>query len=304
MTKQTLDLQALRSFVLGIELNNFALAAKRLHRSSSAVSAQLKKLEEQTGCQLVKKSGRQLLPTDSGEQLLSYAKRLLALNDEAINALVLPQLSGKLHFAMQQDFAESFLTQVLGQFSRAYPQIQLCTSVTRNAQLIEGVKQAQYDLALAWNGDQQSAYQQTLGTLPLHWLAHPNLALESLLQQQPLPLVMFEAPCLMRKIATEALDKAGIAWKVVYSSQSLNGIWSAVNAGLGITLRTRFGLPASIMVIENVLPPLGNLALVMHQAQKKAKPEVARLGEIIRQQLIQHQVHLYPLSLELHGRGK
>jgi DNA-binding transcriptional LysR family regulator len=286
MGKQILDLQALRSFVLGMELNNFALAAKRLHRSSSAVSAQLKKLEQQTGCQLVKKSGRQLLPTDSGELLLSYAKRLLALNDEAIAALVLPELTGKLHFAMQQDFSESFLTQVLGQFSRAYPQVQLSTSVTRNQQLIQGIEQGQYDLALAWDTGQNCANQQVLGTLPLQWLSQPNFPVRSLLQQQQaLPLVMFEAPCLMREKATAALDKAGIAWKVVYSSQSLNGIWAAVEAGLGITVRTSIGLPASISAIEAILPPLGSLGVLMHRTEGTEKPEATRLGEIVGQQV-------------------
>lgn len=286
MGKQILDLQALRSFVLGMELNNFALAAKRLHRSSSAVSAQLKKLEQQTGCQLVKKSGRQLLPTDSGELLLSYAKRLLALNDEVIAALVLPELTGKLHFAMQQDFSESFLTQVLGQFSRAYPQVQLSTSVTRNQQLIQGIEQGQYDLALAWDTGQNCANQQALGALPLQWLSQPNFPVRSLLQQQQaLPLVMFEAPCLMREKATAALDKAGIAWKVVYSSQSLNGIWAAVEAGLGITVRTSIGLPASISAIEAILPPLGSLRVLMHRAEGTEKPEATRLGEIVAEQV-------------------
>ncbi|WP_432451907.1 MULTISPECIES: LysR substrate-binding domain-containing protein [unclassified Agarivorans] len=287
MSQQTLDLQALRSFVLGMELNNFALAAKRLHRSSSAVSAQLKKLEQQTGCPLVKKSGRQLLPTDSGEQLLSYARRLLALNDEAMAALVVPELTGKLHFAMQQDFSESFLTQVLGQFSRAYPQVQLCTSVTRNQQLVQGIEQGQYDLALAWDAGQSCANQQVLGALPLLWLSHPNLSLESLLRRrQALPLVMFEAPCLMREKASAALDKAGIPWKVVYSSQSLNGIWAAVEAGLGVTVRTSIGLPASLLAIDDLLPSLGNLGLLMHRTEGAEKPEVVRLGEIVRQQVV------------------
>ena len=110
-----LDLDALRSFVTGMECGSFAQAALRLSRSTSAVSAQLKKLESQCGTALVAKQGRHLVLTAEGEKLMSYARRLLALNDETLRALRGERLTGEIHLGMQEDFGESLMPGILGQ---------------------------------------------------------------------------------------------------------------------------------------------------------------------------------------------
>jgi Transcriptional regulator len=117
----TFDSEALRSFVTGIELGSFVLAADRLGRSTSAVSAQLKKLEQQAGTELVQKSGRHLILTGRGEVMLSYARRILSLNDEASAVLLASTLSGSLNLGMQEDFGETLLPAILGTFTRAHP---------------------------------------------------------------------------------------------------------------------------------------------------------------------------------------
>ena len=117
-----LDLDALRSFVTGMECGSFAQAALRLSRSTSAVSAQLKKLESQCGTALVTKQGRHLVLTAEGEKLMSYARRLLALNDETLRALQGERLTGEIHLGMQEDFGESLMPGILGQFKRHHPQ--------------------------------------------------------------------------------------------------------------------------------------------------------------------------------------
>ncbi|MDW6002657.1 LysR substrate-binding domain-containing protein [Vibrio mangrovi] len=282
---QTLDLQALRTFVLGMELNNFALAAKRLHRSTSAVSAQLKKLEDQSGLTLVRKEGRHLFPTPAGEQLLSYARRLLALNDEAMQAIQAIDLAGQVRFAMQEDFAEGFLTRILGSFSRAHPLVQLSTTVARNSTLISGIREDQYDLALAWNGGAKTPYSETVAEIPLHWLGQPGFPVADILAQgKPLPLVMFAPPCQIRNNAIQALDAARIPWQVTYTSHSLHGIWAALEAGLGISARTALALPPSLTIL-NTLPPLPQLSVSLHQSREESPQPVKRLIEIIRQQL-------------------
>jgi DNA-binding transcriptional LysR family regulator len=121
MRLTNLDMDALRSFVAGIEAGSFAQAADLLGRSTSAVSAQLKKLEEQTGAELVRRSGRGLALTDGGEVMLSYARRLLSINDEALSAVQGPELAGWVRLGIQEDFGESLLPQVLGRFARAHP---------------------------------------------------------------------------------------------------------------------------------------------------------------------------------------
>jgi DNA-binding transcriptional LysR family regulator len=123
--RTNLDMDVLRTFVTGFELGSFARAADRLGRSQSAVSTQLRKLEEQIGLPLVQKSGRGLALTTAGERLLSYAKRLLELNDEAVDTIRGSDLEGWVRLGLPQDFADTFLPAVLGRFSRAHPRVRV-----------------------------------------------------------------------------------------------------------------------------------------------------------------------------------
>ncbi|WP_115717854.1 LysR substrate-binding domain-containing protein [Gallaecimonas mangrovi] len=257
MRKITLDLEALRSFVAGVELGSFAQAALTLNRSTSAVSAHLKKLEQQLGQGLFKKAGRGLELLPAGESLLSYARHLLALNDEAVLALGQNQLEGKVRLGLQEDFGESLLTEVLARFNRAYPSVEIEVQVNRNGDLLAAMHNQQLDLALAWQQPGGHNGGELIKSFPLCWLGRPDTALT-----EPLPLVLFEAPCLIRQQALDALDKAGIRWRVVMTSRSLAGIWAAVQAGLGITVRTRAGVPTALKVLAG-LPPLPPLALTM-----------------------------------------
>lgn len=226
-----LDLDALRSFVTGMECGSFAQAALRLSRSTSAVSAQLKKLESQCGTALVAKQGRHLVLTAEGEKLMSYARRLLALNDETLRALQGERLTGEIHLGMQEDFGESLMPGILGQFKRHHPQVRIVARVDRNGPLRQALAEEVLDLALLWQTEDQGP---GMGRCPLAWIAHPDLDIGALLASgEPLPLVMFDSPCLMRSRAIACLDAAGIPWQVVFVSHSLNGIWAAVQAGLG-----------------------------------------------------------------------
>lgn len=189
-----LDLDALRSFVTGMECGSFAQAALRLSRSTSAVSAQLKKLESQCGTALVTKQGRHLVLTAEGEKLLSYARRLLALNDETLRALQGERLTGEIHLGMQEDFGESLMPEILGQFKRHHPQVRIVARVDRNGPLRQALAEEALDLALLWQTEDQGP---GLGLCPLAWIAHPDLDIRALLVSgEPLPLVMFDSPCL------------------------------------------------------------------------------------------------------------
>jgi len=274
----TFDLDVLRSFVLGIELGSFAKAADRLGRSTSAVSAQLKKLEEQVEQPIVRKSGRGMVLTPRGETLFSYAKRLLALNDEAATAVRGADLEGWVRLGLQEDFGENLLTEALGSFARAHPLVRIEAKVARNAELIDLVSSGQLDLALAWDSGQTLPYTRFVAALPMCWIGQetecPNL------QGEPLPLVAFESPCLMRSAATGALDHAGIPWRLAFTSASLSGIWAAVGAGLGITVRTQAGLPKSLRVVDG-MPELPTISLMLHRSESEPGDLVRKLEEII-----------------------
>ncbi|WP_254846099.1 LysR substrate-binding domain-containing protein [Raoultella terrigena] len=280
-----LDLDALRTFVTGIECGSFAQAALRLSRSTSAVSAQLKKLEMQCDAGLVVKQGRHLALTAEGEKLMGYARRMLELNDEALRALKGERLSGEIRIGMQEDFGESLMPGILGQFKRHHPQLRIVARVDRNLPLRQALAERTLDMALLWQTDNAG---QTFGQCPLEWIYHPDLDVAALLAAgEPLPLVMFESPCLMRSRAIAALDAAAIAWQVMFVSHSLSGVWAAVQAGLGLTVRTKIGMPQNLRSASRLLPSPGSLAIGLEENPLQARnaPACAMLGQLMAEAL-------------------
>jgi DNA-binding transcriptional LysR family regulator len=286
MRLTNLDMDALRSFVAGIDAGSFAQAADRLGRSTSAVSAHLKKLEDQTGTALVRKAGRGLTLTDGGEVLLSYARRLLTLNDEAMNAVRGAELEGWIRLGIQEDFGEAVLPQVLGRFARAHPKVRIEGRIARNGELLEKIASGHLDLALAWDDGTASAIDR-IASLPLCWLGaaeeEPTWRADG---REPLPLAALEAPCLLRAIACDHLDRQGIAWRIAFVTPSLGGLWAATAAGLGIALRTPVGRPPSVRVLDPAthgLPHLPSLDLRLLRSDKGPNPIGDHLATIIRQ---------------------
>lgn len=285
MRLPTFDLDVLRTFVLGVDLHSFAKAADRLGRSTSAISAQLKKLEEQVGTPVLNKSGRGLALTSVGEALLGHARRLLELNDSVFDALNQTRTEGTLRLGVQEDFGEWVLSEVLRRFALLYPMISLEVRIARNAELLTLVDSGTLDLALTWATGHASPYVTLLGQTPMHWIGPHDKPIP--LRSAPLPLVMFDAPCVLRSAATEALDRAGIAWRVALTSPSVGGIWAAVDAGLGVTLRTSMGLPAHLRVLEE-LPSVPSLAYELHRNRQQPTEPVAQLATLIRESLERH----------------
>jgi DNA-binding transcriptional LysR family regulator len=218
------DLDVLRSFATGMDLGSFAKAADRLGRSTSAVSAQLKKLEDQAGTPIFHKSGRGLALTEAGETMLAYARRLLELNDEAAIAVHGVELEGWVRLGLQEDFSESLLPEVLGRFMRAHPKVRIEARMARNAELLDRVISGRLDLALAWSAGAPTPHFERVARTPMRWIgsATKREAWRTL-QGEPLPLAALEAPCLFRTAATNALDRAGLAWRLAFVSPSLGG---------------------------------------------------------------------------------
>ncbi|TCU15736.1 LysR substrate-binding domain-containing protein [Rhizobium sullae] len=287
MRRTIFDLDVLRTFATGMELGNFAKAADRLGRSTSAVSAQLKKLEEQAGTPIFRKAGRGLALTEAGETMLAYARRLLELNDEAAAAVHSVELEGWVRLGLQEDFGENLLPDVLGRFARAHPKVRIEARVVRNAELLERVTTGKLDLALAWSDRTLTAHCEKIGEVPMRWIGpavgEPGWNAAS---GEPLPLASLEAPCVLRTAATHALDRANIAWRLAFVSPSLGGLWAATAAGLGVTIRTPIGLPAKVKPLKPAalgLPELPSLGLVLHRAEADPDPATARLASIVLQ---------------------
>ncbi|MEB6379001.1 LysR substrate-binding domain-containing protein [Leclercia adecarboxylata] len=283
----TLDLDALRSFVTGIECGSFALAANRLCRSTSAVSAQLKKLEQQCGAALVMKKGRGLALTRDGEIVMGYARRMLALNDEMQHALQGELFQEEIRIGMQEDFGESLMPGILGEFRRHHPAVRITARVDRNRALLNAFDDNALDMVLLWQNENEPRKGRLVGQSQMVWIQPPEMDLNALLARgEPLPLVMFDSPCLMRSHAIECLNQAGIPWQVVFVSHSLSGIWAAVRAGLGVTLRTRIGMPDSLRVAEKLLPAPGMLGIALEQHENDTEQRAQMLlGQLMEQAL-------------------
>lgn len=292
MRRLTFDLDVLRTFVTGVDMGSFAKAADRLGRSTSAVSAQLKKLEDQLGMPVLRKEGRGMVTTSAGEALLGYARRLLELNDEAATAVRGAELAGSVRLGMQEDFGEHLLTEVLGRFARVHPKLRIEARVARNAVLMEQLAGDRLDLVLAWDGSSTEpspspALRQApaITRLPLRWIGAAD-AQPLPDGAEPLPLVVMESPCMMRSHAIAALDHAGIPWRIAFSSQSLGGVWAAVAAGLGVTVRTGMILPLGVRALDgSALPALPAVGLRLHRGEAQLSAPAQRLHDIVLEAL-------------------
>jgi DNA-binding transcriptional LysR family regulator len=282
-----LDTDILRTLVTAQQLGGFNRAADKLGRSQSAISQQVRKIEQQIGATLFRKQGRGLVLTEAGDVVLAYARRLLALNDEAVEAVRGRAVEGSVRFGLPADFAESWLPCALGSFKRAHPGVRIEAVVDRNKRLLERIDRGELDLVLALaNEDRGDA--QRLARLPLVWVGATSCDIEWT-SKRPLPLAMFEPPCFFRETALSALERAGIAWNMAFTSPSLHGLWAALEAGLGITLRTVVGLPRGVRVLgpRHGLPKDTGpaIAVCLHDGGRPLQPALDRLRSIIVQTL-------------------
>jgi DNA-binding transcriptional LysR family regulator len=279
--RPNLDIDVLRTFVTGVELGSFAQAAERLGRSPAAVSAQLKKLESQVGQALLVKSGRKLALTDAGELLLGYARRMLELNDEAVDRVRSSTVEGWVRVGLPHDFAEHGLPAALGRFAKTHDKVRIEARAERNSELIKRVAEGKLDLALVWQDERVPRYLEKVAELPLVWIGQPGFVRSA---KATLSLAAFEAPCLFRAAATAALDKVGQPWSLSFTTPSLAGLWAAVEGGLGLAVRTPIGVPRHLALLGKAekLPALPTVSLVFIGTPDAQTPAVKLLQDILR----------------------
>jgi len=246
---------------------------------------QLRKLEAQVGEPLVRKSGRGLEPTDAGVQLLAYARRLLDLNDETVAAVRSSRLEGKVRFGLPVDFAETWLPDLLGRFSKAHPRVQIEVQAEGTAHLLDGLALQRFDLVLGWGRGGDSVIGETLADIPAVWIGRPELRLGSGTDGEAIALVLHDAPCVFRRIGLRALEQAGLASSIAFTSSSLPGLWAALAAGLGASIRTTIGMPASLAPLDGraaKLPDLPSVPLTLYRAARTLNGPAEALADLVR----------------------
>jgi DNA-binding transcriptional LysR family regulator len=266
------DIDALRTMVVGVDLGGFSRAALRLHRSPSAVSMQLRKLEAQAGQRLFRRSGRGLSLTEAGDVLLRYARRVLALNDEMGAAVGAIADGGTVRVGMPQDFAHAALQTLLARYARVCPATYVEVRAGRNYELADDVKSGRLDLALAFAAAGKGTGQR-VATVPAVWIGRARRP-DAASAERITPLVVFDGPCLFRDMAIDSLTRAGLPWRLTMMTPSLAGLWCGVRAGLGFTVRTALEIPAGLAIVPPGagLPALPPVDVVLYCEANRPAP--------------------------------
>ncbi len=283
--KATFDTESLRAIVAGADLGSFARAAVQLGRSQSAISMQLKKLEQQAGTPLFTRQGRGLAPTEAGDALIAYARQIIALNDEAAAAVGATMRTAIVRLGLPQDFFDDVMPAALKAFAQAYPNVQVDIRVGDNHKLSDEVKTGRLDGAIAFFEEGANHEGELLCALPMRWLAHETYAPTK--ASESVDLVMFDHPCLFRKAALSVLDRSARRWRMAVTTPSLLYVWSALRSNLGIGVRTEHALPRDVVCLDErsglpVLPSIELRLLRSNNASARSKA----LCEILQRESI------------------
>ena len=241
----TLDLDQLRTFVAIAEAGSFTRAAEAVHKTQSAVSMQMRRLEERVGKTIFVRDGRMSKLTEDGERLLGYARRMVRLSDETLAAFDETELTGSVRLGTPDDYADRFLPEILARFARSNPRVEVSVVCEQSMALMDMAKRADIDLAIVTNcgGSDLEVVRQE----PLLWVASASHHVE---EQEVLPLAMSKPPCIWRTAGLEALAGIGRKYRVLYTSGNSTAISAAVQAGLAITVLAESALRPGMRVLS------------------------------------------------------
>jgi DNA-binding transcriptional LysR family regulator len=277
---RTLDLTALRSFVMVAEAGGVTRAAGLLNLTQSAVSMQIKRLEDLIGLTLLDRSGRGVGLTPSGEQLLGYARRMLTLNDEAWGRLTGPECAGELVLGVPHDIVYPGIARVMQAFVPAFPRVKVQLISSFTLKLKDQLRRGEVDIILTTEGGVEEG-GEALATRPLVWVGAPG---GQAWRQRPLRLA-FEDACYFRKGVQQRLDQAGIPWEMAVESESTRSVEVMVSADLAV--HTMIEGNEKRLFFEKVphggaLPDLWNISINMYVGRRSPGPALDALAAEIR----------------------
>ena len=257
-----LEIGLLRTFVAVAHTRSFTRAAERLNRVQSAISMQIKRLEEIVGARLFERSRRSVRLTRDGEQLLAHANRLIRLNELALADLGRPSVTGRIRLGVT-DTSAMYLRPILARFAEAFPLTEFEISCARSWEALDALEADEVDLALVTQPCGRSG-GRTVRREPLRWVAAKS---SPVAEMDPLPLAIFAQGCIYRRAILEALDACGRNWRLAYSSPSRDVLRMAVETGLVVTV-----LPDSLigpglrrLGEKDGLPALPEMEILLHE---------------------------------------
>ena len=273
---RSLDPDQLRAFVSVVDSGGFTAAARLLNRTQSAVSMQIRRLEETTGSPLFDRGGRRVRITRDGEAFLAYARRLILLNDEALNAVKRGRVEGAVRLGCMDDYATRVLPPILAQFAADHPAVSVEVHTGLTAHMLKQLG-PRFDLVLAMHPAGTGRGQLVRRERPV-WAASRRHTIAD-----PVPLALYPDGCLFREWALAALDASGRAWRLAFMSPSLGAVEAAVAAGLAVSVFKAGAMARALRVLSprDGFRRLPMVDIVLHRAPDIRNRAAARLAEML-----------------------
>ncbi len=240
-----LDIDQLRTFIAIAETGSFTKAAEVVNKTQSAVSMQMKRLEERIERPIFARDGRASKLTEDGTRLLDYARRLVKLNVETISAFSDAALSGRVRLGVPDDYADRYLPEIMARFSRAYPSVELTVLCEPSVDLLERIDANEIDLAIVTNCESKRT-AETFRRERLLWVTSNR---HSTYLEERVPLALGRPSCSWRRTAVERLESVGRPYRVLYSSSNAGAVAAAVLAGLAVSVLPESGLRPGMRVL-------------------------------------------------------
>ena len=240
-----LDLDQLQTFITISDTGSFTRAADEVHRTQSAVSMQMRRLEERIGKPLFEKDGRTNKLTEEGERLLSYARRMMHLNRETLAAFDDRALEGTVRIGTPDDYADRFLPEIMARFARSNPRVELTVICEPTPGLVEHIKRGNLDLAIVTHNDARGQ-SEVVRREPLLWVSSSNHATH---EQDVLPMAFGRPTCIWRRAACDVLDQMNREYRILFTSWSATVITAAVLSGLAISVLPECALRPGMRVL-------------------------------------------------------
>lgn len=275
-----LDLDVLEMVVAVADTGSFVGAAQSVHRSPSAVSMQIKAIEQTLGKPLFTRTTRDVVMTQEGRTLADYGRQMLAMREEAWASVVRPEVRGRVTIGVPDDYASSLLPSVLRKFAIAHPRVEIRVIGLPSSGLVPLLKDNTLDLACFAKARGVSG--EFIRFEPMVWAAAAR-GKQQVWKERPLPIAVFEQGSAARAHATAALQQAGIRYRMSYESPSLLGLFSMVEAGLAVAPLARCSVPNHLVQPGEAegLPPLPELEVILARSARSARPPVDFLAERI-----------------------
>ena len=275
----TLDLDQLKTFVAIAESGSFTRAADVVHKTQSAVSMQMRRLEERIGKPIFIRDGRQSKLTEDGERLLGYARRIVRLSHETISAFDDTGLSGSVRLGTPDDYADRFLPEILARFANSNPRVEVTVFCEPSLTLMEMARTGDLDLAIVTACGEMPT--EVLRQEPLLWVTSAAHRVE---KEEVVPLALSKAPCVWRSAGLESLTSAGRKYRVLYTSGNSTAISAAVLAGLAVTVLAESALRPGMRVLSEAegFPRLPSCEIgIIRSWNRQPSPVIDKLAEHI-----------------------